>query len=482
LDETPRSVAVNTDGSLVATGDRRTDAQGQRMIRIWTVDGRLLRRVPSAIGSIRALAFSAQNDRFAAGTSGGVAQVWDARSGLVVSRMIGHANFVTSLAFTADGDLLVTASPDRTARIWDAHTGRSLAILRGHDGTVESVFFASEGDLVLTASQDGTARLWFARGEARLGLIRRFAEPVTDAAVAPGRQLAVAVGESVHFLRADGSELGSFEAQEDVASVSVGRDKDVVAGAGRRALVWRAPSGDVQTLLRPARVSAAELAPSGRSLLTGEADGFARITLLDGTVMRTLGPHGAAVLDAEFDRGGGRVVTASSDRIARIWNVGGQMLRKLEGHRSLITAASFSRRGDLVVTSSADHDARIWDATSGRLRHVLRGHFGVVNNAAFSDDGRWVVTAGPVSAALWEVASGELVYYLRGHEGRVRTAFFVPGGHRVVTASDDGTLRTYRCDICGDLAVLVRLAERRLARTGRMLTSAERRRFLSAAA
>jgi WD40 repeat protein len=105
-----------------------------------------------------------------------------------------------------------------------------------------------------------------------------------------------------------------------------------------------------------------------------------------------------------------------------------------------------------------------------------------VNNAAFSDDGRWVVTAGPVSAALWEVASGELVYYLRGHEGRVRTAFFVPGGHRVVTASDDGTLRTYRCDICGDLAVLVRLAERRLARTGRMLTSAERRRFLSAAA
>jgi WD40 repeat protein len=482
LDETPRSVAVNTDGSLVATGDRGTDAQGQRMIRIWTVDGRLLRRVPSAIGSIRALAFSAQNDRFAAGTSGGVAQVWDARSGHVISRMIGHANFVTSVAFTADGEFLVTASPDRTARIWDAHTGRSLAILRGHDGTVESVFFASEGDLLLTASQDGTARLWVARGEARLGLIRRFAEPVSDAAVAPGRQLAVAVGENVHLLRADGSELGSFEAQEDVASVSVGRDESVVAGAGRRALVWRAPSGNVQTLLRRARVSAAELAPSGLSLLTGEADGFARITLLDGTVLRTLGPHGGAVLDAGFDRGGGRVVTASLDRIARIWNVSGRMLRKLEGHRSLITAASFSPRGDLVVTSSADHDARIWDATTGRLRHVLRGHFGVVNNAAFSDDGRWVVTAGPVSAALWEVASGELVYYLRGHEGRVRTAFFVPGGHRVVTASDDGTVRTYRCDICGNLAVLVRLAERRLARTGRMLTSAERRRFLSAAA
>jgi WD40 repeat protein len=184
------------------------------------------------------------------------------------------------------------------------------------------------------------------------------------------------------------------------------------------------------------------------------------------------------VLDAEFDRSGRRVVTASADRIARIWRVGGQLLRKLEGHRSSVTAASFSPNGRFVLTASADHDARIWDASSGQLLRVLRGHFGPVNDASFSDDGRWVVTAGPVSAALWDVASGELVFYLRGHEGRVRSAFFTSGGHRIVTASDDRTLRTYRCDICGRLDALAVLAERRLARSGRTLTSAERRRFL----
>ncbi|MEX0817004.1 MAG: WD40 repeat domain-containing protein [Gaiellales bacterium] len=478
LDRVPRSVAVNADGSVVATGDREADGEGQRMIRIWTVGGRLIRRVPSAIGSIRTLAFSAASDRVAAGTGGGVAQVWDAHSGRVVSRMIGHANFVTSVAFSQDGDLLVTAGPDRTARIWDAATGRPLAVLRGHQGTVESVFPAAAGDVVVTASQDGTARLWDARGEPRLSLVRRFAEPIGDAAAGRDGHFAAAVGNRILFLRRDGSQQGSLRRREDVETVAFGRDERVVAGVGRRVLMWRPPSGSVQTLLQPAHVSAATLAPSGRSVLAGAVDGLARIWRLDGTLVRTLGPHGDAVLDAEFDRSGGRVVTASADRIARIWSVGGQLLRELEGHRSSVTAASFSPNGRFVLTASADHDARIWDASSGRPLRVLRGHFGPVNDASFSDDGRWVVTAGPVSAALWEVASGELVFYLRGHEGRVRSAFFTPGGHRVVTAADDRTLRTYRCDICGRLDALVALAERRLARSGRTLTSAERRRFL----
>ena len=46
----------------------------------------------------------------------------------------------------------------------------------------------------------------------------------------------------------------------------------------------------------------------------------------------------------------------------------------------------------------------------------------------------------------------------------------------IVTGGEDGTVRTYRCLICGDSDELVKLAERRLAATGRELTSAERER------
>jgi hypothetical protein len=35
----------------------------------------------------------------------------------------------------------------------------------------------------------------------------------------------------------------------------------------------------------------------------------------------------------------------------------------------------------------------------------------------------------------------------------------------ILSASSDGTVRTYRCDVCVDLEGLIRLAELRLART-----------------
>jgi WD40 repeat protein len=101
-----------------------------------------------------------------------------------------------------------------------------------------------------------------------------------------------------------------------------------------------------------------------------------------------------------------------------------------------------------------------------------------VQDAGFSRDGRWVVTAGPGRAGLWDAGSGGLVTLLRGHRGRVTSAAFSPNGRAIVTGGVDGTVRTYRCDICGGLGELVRLAGRRLDATGRRLSAEERERFL----
>jgi len=101
-----------------------------------------------------------------------------------------------------------------------------------------------------------------------------------------------------------------------------------------------------------------------------------------------------------------------------------------------------------------------------------------VNDARFSPDRRWVVTAGPRTAVLWDARSGMLVRYLRGHQGRVLSAGFDPTGRVIVTGGQDGTVRTYRCEFCGDLEQLSEIARRRLAETGRELTADERERYL----
>jgi WD40 repeat protein len=192
-------------------------------------------------------------------------------------------------------------------------------------------------------------------------------------------------------------------------------------------------------------------------------------------------PQPGRILDAHFDAAGTRVVTAGTDRTARIWDAKtGRRLRTLRGHAQAVTDASFSPDGTLVVTASRDHDARIWDARTGRLRATLRRTAGPVASAAFSPDGRWIVTAGPRNAGLWQVSSGRLLLFLRGHLKSVRRALFSPDGTRVVTASTDGTVRVYRCALCGTLDELVALGNARRAQLARPLTRAQRRRYLPA--
>jgi WD40 repeat protein len=101
-----------------------------------------------------------------------------------------------------------------------------------------------------------------------------------------------------------------------------------------------------------------------------------------------------------------------------------------------------------------------------------------VSTAAFSPDGRWIVTAGPISVGLWNVRNRSALFFLHGNTDLVTSASFTPDGRTIVTSSADGTVRTYRCDLCGGLDELLALARRQLAATHRTLTPAERRRYL----
>ena len=88
------------------------------------------------------------------------------------------------------------------------------------------------------------------------------------------------------------------------------------------------------------------------------------------------------------------------------------------------------------------------------------------------------MTAGPISVGLWNVRNRSALFFLHGNTDLVTSASFTPDGRTIVSSSADGTVRTYRCDLCGGLDELLTLARRQLAATHRTLTPAERRRYL----
>ena len=85
--------------------------------------------------------------------NGREADLWDAVTGKLVHRLVGHRSTVTDVEFSPDGTEMNTASDDHDSRIWDVGSGQLLHVLRGHFFPVRSASFSPDGRWIVTASQ-----------------------------------------------------------------------------------------------------------------------------------------------------------------------------------------------------------------------------------------------------------------------------------------------------------------------------------------
>jgi hypothetical protein len=132
---------------------------------VWdAVTGQELLSLQGHADSVRAVAFSPDGKRLAAGTGGlnkpGEVQVWDVTTGRELPSLKGHAAEVTCVAFSPDGNRLASASYDRTVKMWNADTGQEVVTLKGHTNTVSSVCWSPDSKCLASASWDQTVKVW----------------------------------------------------------------------------------------------------------------------------------------------------------------------------------------------------------------------------------------------------------------------------------------------------------------------------------
>ena len=515
------TASFRPDGHLVVT------AGADRVARIWNpTTGALVHAFPAVGGQLTDAAFSPGSKLLATASVDGIARVYDLKSKEPLATLAGHTNYVQGVAFSPNGKLVVTASRDRTARIWQADGGLPGIVLAGHSGPVVAAAFSPDGRSVVTVSDDGTARIWDAGTEPSLRLLGAQAGPLVDAELSTDGRRVVSAGErgtaGVWDLRTR-RRLALLRQRPSIASARLDRNGSIAltAGADGTARLWRVDGGTLLHVLRSGGpVTSAAFSPDDSLVVTTSRDRTARLWrvsggrplhvlpesapvttaafspdsklvataagatasiwgVASGRLLHRLRGHTGPIVTVAFDSAGKLLVTASEDATARLWRVSdGALVATLRGHHDALTDAQFSRDGRDVVTSSRDHDARLWAAPNGRLLAVLSGHFGLVSTAAFSPDGRWIVTAGPISVGLWNVRNRSALFFLHGNTDLVTSASFSPDGRTILTSSADGTVRTYRCDLCGGLDELLALARRQLDATHRTLTPAERRRYL----
>jgi WD40 repeat protein len=424
-----RSAEISSDGSMAAL----VVPGGVRLVSVRT--GRTLHEYvhPGA----RSAAISPGNRRVVTGGVDDTVRVWSGQSGRSIHTLREHAGNAVAIAFSPNGEFVATASSDGTARIWRTGDWGLSATLSGHTNGLTDVSFSAGGEHIVTAGKDGTARVSNAR---------------------TGDELFALAGHT------DWVESAEFAGGAGSAVVTAGLDGSIRTWDG---------------LLQPELPSFASFPAPVYSIVA--ADEAIRVRTDDGRehVLDASSGEQLGVEDAPKRRPRRVVGPAGTSATLRGRQV--RLLRDgkvtmLTGHRDDVTSAAFSPAGDLLVTAGKDKTARIWDVATGELVRKLQLS-STVRDAQFSTDGRWVVTAGAL-ASIWDAEDGTNLIRLKGHDGPVTAVAFTADGRTVLTGGIDGTLRRYRCELCGGIDDLLAIADKRLRGTGRELTNAERARYL----
>jgi WD40 repeat protein len=120
---------------------------------------------------------------------------------------------------------------------------------------------------------------------------------------------------------------------------------------------------------------AVAVAPDGKTMATGHADGTVRTWDIEtGAPRATLRAHQALVSGIAFAPDGRRLLTTSLDKTARVWDLasGTAVGPPLLGHTDGLVGGAFSPDGSTVFTRSLDGTVLAWSTVDGRLRSRFR--------------------------------------------------------------------------------------------------------------
>ena len=312
-------------------------------------------------------------------TEGNEVVVVDFIAGRVLRRLKGHSDAVRSVAISADSKYVVTGSNDKTARIWDLKDGKERSVLKGHSKGVTAVAISSDSQYVVTASEDKTARVWNLKN----GGLRRVLEGDSDAVMS-----VVAISADLKYVVTAGSgdktpvRIWDLESGKElrvvlkgqssaVTSVVVSSDsKFLVTGSAedKTARIWDLESGDLRRELEGHSdvVRSVAISSDSRYVVSGSNDKTVCVWDLErGDAPRVLEGHFRPAVSIAISSDSRYVVTGSEDKTARVWdlNSGKELVRELKGDG--VRSVAVSSDSKFVVTEDGRGQTSWWNLETG---------------------------------------------------------------------------------------------------------------------
>ncbi|KAG9046844.1 hypothetical protein FS837_003552 [Tulasnella sp. UAMH 9824] len=318
------------------------------------------------------VAYSADGDRIATGSSEGPVRVLSGSTGAELALLEGHTRGVRSVAFSSDGSRVASAAEDDIAKIWDITTGMLLATLQEHTDVVTFVTFASDDTMVVTTSDDGTIRSWHSITGAPLSCRSGHNCEILGGALSPDGSIIATVTDTAIGIwdlhRDEPLNLLTGESKDNASVAFLPDNVRLVSGSYSRIIcLWDHQAGTLLKVFQTqSDITSLAIAPNGalmalpylrEAIQLWDTETWCPLGLLEG--------HLNGVQSLSFSPDSSTLASASDDSTTRLWDCRASLPTAHDSdtvgssHRHASLAASAD--GSCVVSvSGKGRSMRIW--------------------------------------------------------------------------------------------------------------------------
>ncbi|MGG6240612.1 AAA-like domain-containing protein [Nodosilinea sp. AN01ver1] len=218
------------------------------------------------------------------------------------------------------------------------------------------------------------------------------------------------------------------------------------AGVDATINLWQSDGTLIKTLTgHQAAIRTLAYTPDGRYLASAGDDGTIRLWTATGELKRTIETSIRGIWSMAISPDGAALLVGGSGNQVKVFSLSeglsGKNIGQFQhpGEVTGIRAVAYSPRGDAIAIGGNDNTISLW-RPSGQYLRTLKGHSAPVHTLAFSPTGDRLLSGSlDKTIGLWTV-EGTLLKTLVHHKAPVKEVAFSPSGQEFVSASWDKTL------------------------------------------
>ncbi|GAB1543028.1 hypothetical protein NUACC21_57020 [Scytonema sp. NUACC21] len=452
-----QEIRFSPDGKIIASINQ------DKTVKLWNIDGKLLRIFNKHNDTINDLTFSPSEETIASTSDDRKIQLWR-KNGTIIKTLREHTSGVKSIKFSPNGEFFISVGNDNMVLLWSRdgklfktlqkgskETSYTYSIIINISSDSKQIAFYSKAYSNNYSKFTHTVKVWKSNGK----LIKAFQSrnEIPFSFSPDTKTLAVALKEDARKLWNidDGRILATFRGlsnQRNNISFSQNWNTFASISEDNTVKIWNRESiGKFPTYSSRAlkaqnyKANSVSVSPDGQIIASTSDDNTVELWDNNGFLLKPL-EHNSRLNSVSFSPNGQIIASAGEDNNVLLWKRDGTLLRLLP-HTESVKSVSFSPDGNMILSITTNNTIKLWNINGGEIK-TIEGSSSSHFPFSFSNDSKLLAVLNT------NYSEGRLkLYNLNGVWFKDYEVFgfnpsidlsFSPDGKSIATASEDGVL------------------------------------------